>query len=478
VARFVTAHPRYRLKRRPSQPWADKAVTTVKLVKADDNPTRLKKEHIEVWTSRVNGDFTLYTGPMGFTDEVEERNGRPVRVLTLSALRIDPNQRYIMVRSGLRDREPDFVNRADRLMELYDANGHPIPATWDESTITPDALKGLLEKHCGRHTGKFEIAPGYALPEGYGKSPGKLSFRFDTGQRARPRALDGSRSGHDGKIVAAKGRQEYVAGSMHPAYPEVRGYWLDQVRRIVAAGVDGVDIRVTNHSAWTVHGAAYGFNEPAVAEFMRRHRVDVLTQPFDRGQWRDLQGEYYTQFLREARALTRKAGVQMQVHVNGLMGFDVPGWERNNVPANFAWQWRTWIEEDLCDSVALKYIPWLFGGRAGMGADFGEQVTRLAKEHNKAVFSHARLPWWVLVNTPGQKAFTQRDMDRLLAQMRWGWQCRLIDGVILYESASFVRMLPDTGETQVSPMMEAILDAVRNSRPSLEAADIRNYVGD
>lgn len=138
-------------------------------------------------------------------------------------------------------------------------------------------------------------------------------------------------------------------------------------------------IRVTNHSAWTVEGEAYGFNAPVVAEFKRRYGVDVCTQPFDREQWRRLQGEYYTWFLRDARALTRRADVNLQLHVNGLMGFDVPGWRRNNVPATFAWDWRRWIEEDLCDSVALKYIPWEFGAQAGTGVAFGEEVMRVAR---------------------------------------------------------------------------------------------------
>ena len=476
VTRFVAANPRLRFKRRPTAPWADQVVGAIKLIKRDAALTRLRREHVEIWVSSTNGNFRRHDSPFDFGDGVEPREGKDVRVLTLSGLHIAPEIRFIMVRSQLRDEESDFVNLSSKLVELYNPKGERIPLTWDEGLITRQDLEGLLEKHGGRQTGAFRIAPGYGLPVGYGASVGTSSFRFNTGQSARLRALDGSKTAHDGQVVVAKGKEDYVAGSLHPAYPEVRRYWLSQIDRIVKTGVDGIDIRITNHSAWTVEGDAYGFNEPVVEDFHRRYGVDVLSQPFDRARWLDLQGDFYTAFLRQARALTRKAKVAMQVHVNGLTGFRVPGWNRNNVPANFAWQWRKWIEEDLCDSVALKYIPWEFGSQAGLGTEFGDEVLRVAKAHGKEVFSHVRLPWWFLVRTRGLKELRLRDFDLALTKLRWGWYSRLIDGVILYETASFLHMVPETGETHVSPALVGLLAAARNGDGASETDPIVNYV--
>ena len=37
-------------------------------------------------------------------------------------------------------------------------------------------------------------------------------------------------------------------GSLSEGYPEVREYWLSWVKECMAAGVDGLDVRISNHS--------------------------------------------------------------------------------------------------------------------------------------------------------------------------------------------------------------------------------------
>src|SRR5690348_17622517 len=46
----------------------------------------------------------------------------------------------------------------------------------------------------------------------------------------------------------------------------------------------------------------YGFNEPIVSEFKRRHGVDIRNQPFDKQAWYVLRGEYMTQFIRDRKS--------------------------------------------------------------------------------------------------------------------------------------------------------------------------------
>jgi len=476
VAPFVVEHPHCRIKRRPSPPWRDSAVAAIKLVKSDASRTRLCDRHLSVWISQTNGQFTRYAGGFGFHDGIEQRAGRDVRVLTLSGLNVEPKHRYIMVRCGLRDGRGDFRNAESRMMEICDSSGQPIPATWDEGVCTRSDLERRLIMQSGMRRGRFALDLPYELPDDYGRSIETSAFSFNTGSTPKVRTLDGNKTPADGQVALAKGKDVYVAGGLHPIYSEVRQYWLDQIRTFIAAGVDGIDIRVTNHSTWTCEGEEYGFNEPVVEEFKRRYGTDILAEPFDRERWKQLQGEYYTTFLRDARALTKKHRVAMQLHVNGLMGVTIRWWERNNVPANFAWEWEKWIRDDVCDSIALKYIPWEFGAERGKGVELGQRVARLARQYGKSVFSHARLPWWVLVRTPGQKELTQSDLDLILAKIRWGWRSRMIDGVIIYETMAFVQMDPVTGSAHVSPAAAAILDAVRNGTAGqLQAGRLKNY---
>ena len=62
----------------------------------------------------------------------------------------------------------------------------------------------------------------------------------------------------DGVNAFARGRNEYVSGGMCEAYPEVQDFWLGWVGECMAAGMDGLDIRISNHSTWSDHMALYG----------------------------------------------------------------------------------------------------------------------------------------------------------------------------------------------------------------------------
>src|SRR5690606_35993573 len=47
----------------------------------------------------------------------------------------------------------------------------------------------------------------------------------------------------------AVGKAEYMKGTPCEAYEEVRAYWIDNIRRLIEMGFDGIDIRLQNHSA-------------------------------------------------------------------------------------------------------------------------------------------------------------------------------------------------------------------------------------
>ncbi len=106
------------------------------------------------------------------------------------------------------------------------------------------------------------------------------------------------------------------------AYPEVRRYRIDQVKELVAYDVDGIFLSDRSHSPWPGRNAGggnegargYGFNEPVVAEYLRRYGKDPRTvepDSLDELRFVQLKGDFLTEFLREAKAVTSAAGKKL-----------------------------------------------------------------------------------------------------------------------------------------------------------------------
>lgn len=462
VAPFVLNRPEYRLRRREFAAVENREIDQIKLVKADDEPTRLKKRHLRLFTSRINGAFKPHVGDFDFRDSLETRDGRSVRVLTLSGLGIPRDVRYVMVQSVLADGEGDFENAETRLIEIYDAKGKRLPSTVDEGRYSHDELAAWLKSyHLLRH-GKT-VLPEKIIPLGYGRSPTHSGYHFDGGNARRNRVLDGTSGPNDAVVVVAKGRNEYTAGALHPVYAEVRDYWRNEIRsRCLDAGVDGISIRIANHSSWTSEGSMFGFNPPAIQDYKQRYGESP--RDGDGARWKQLQGEYFTQFLRELKQDLAEYDARLQVSVNYLALREVPGWRRNNVPENFTYEWKKWITEDIADSVELKYLPWPFGTNRESGRELIEPVARLARESGKPIFTNVRIgiPWRE-VQAKGSPEVPPDDprLDDLRAELRAAWHNKLLDGVILYEGAAFTKMIPETGETVMAQFMKVVIDELR-----------------
>ena len=99
-------------------------------------------------------------------------------------------------------------------------------------------------------------------------------------------------------------------GNLHPIYPEVRRHWLDLTRYCLDRGADGWSIfRVANHvrpaDPWE-----YGFNEPVLEAAGGKTDIATISR---------INGNAYTQFLREARELLTSRGKRMTVHLHSGM---------------------------------------------------------------------------------------------------------------------------------------------------------------
>ncbi|MCK5805235.1 MAG: hypothetical protein KAI66_20560 [Lentisphaeria bacterium] len=136
-------------------------------------------------------------------------------------------------------------------------------------------------------------------------------------------------------------------GVMEYWHPEVRAYKIGQILRFIDTyDYDGVYICTRTHSPPAESADMYGFNQPVVDEFRKRHGIDIRTQDFDVQAWRDLRGEGLTLFFRELRGALRKRGKRLAV---GIPRLEIIGPPYGNMTLH----WRDWVREELIDEIVL-----------------------------------------------------------------------------------------------------------------------------
>ena len=152
---------------------------------------------------------------------------------------------------------------------------------------------------------------------------------------------------HD-RSIDPNGRK-YHYGHLEFAYPEVRRYTLDVIRKFSDAfPFDGVFLSVRSHSPPPDHADQFGFNEPIVREFERRYSKNILRQSFDLEAWRSLRGEYFTTLLREVRAHLASRGQKLSI--------GVPQGEHVGPPiGNMRIDWQRWVSERMVDELVVGH---------------------------------------------------------------------------------------------------------------------------
>ena len=364
---FVVEHPELRIARRSGDIPADndtRPIATIKLIKHDDAPTRIRREHLQVWVCDDNHRYERLDVPFELTERVETadhdvenmvgniyhnqtalltRRGDSVRTLTLSGLNL--TQPCVLVTTGLERGEPDFRNTAVEMMRVFDHRDRPIVGVFSNG--------GSIY-----HSRLVDFR--------------RWGLMFDTGYGCMPGFLDEpNASGQTGLIAFARGRSAALDGALCETEPQVRRFWLDQVRDILATGVDGIDLRVENHSTHTDFPHEYGFN---------RVVVEQTSDPADPSldEIARIRGEAYTQFLRETRKQVLDAGRRMRINLQmDYLRPDPPLSRLLAYPANLDLQWRTWVDEGLMDEAIFRFVNFTF-----------EQI--LDDPHPRAIVDHCR----------------------------------------------------------------------------------------
>lgn len=417
---FVARNKDMCLKRRPGTYEFNGPITSIRLIKRDDKATRIRPGHISLWTSSTNNRFSRYEGPLSFRESVEWRQTYPTsrqcRVLHLEGLQIPFDHKYILIRCSLSDGQGDFTNERGNIVELEGPNQKIIPNILSTGPVNFNAYRdrylSALYKQLVRY---FQLPEVQAELFNQKKAEEHYQDFYSFNERIKitdPYTLD-----KEGYVAIACGKPEYMLGNLHPIYPEVREHWLDMVRYCLERDVDGINIRHSNHTR-SPEDWEYGFNDPVIKATGGRTDYPLI---------RRVNGDAYTQFLREARDLIKSRGKSITIHLYAqMLAPDDRPWRLNYIPPNFEWQWEKWVKEiadDLEFRGAWTLRPWNL---------------RQVMDTFSSVTSAAQKPLYFQGNQKelsfgGPHNFTCREIDMINNHPG-------LDGFVLYETAGFTRM--------------------------------------
>jgi hypothetical protein len=406
--RFVVDHPELRIRHRPDDSIGDLAdvpICALKLTKRDDAPTRVRREHLQIWSSQYNYRYQPCDVGFDVREAVEPsekdvrdingdlvtRQGDPVRTLTLSGFQLTDS--YLLVTTDFSSGSADFENTGTELLAALDAEGRAIPGVFATGG-------GVWE----RNSVDFRNW-GLLFDMGFGQSIVRLD--------------EPNGSGRDGLIAFTRGRNEFLPGALCETEPQVQAYWLSCLDEIMDAGVDGVDFRVENHGTHTDYYEEYGFNDVIFEECAHRGSVDsaMIAQ---------VRGDAYTHFLRQARGMVASRGRRMRINLNiDWFRPDPPPVRRLAYPANINYDWQQWVEEGLLDEGILRLYQLPFDAVFDDGVA-GEMITRCQEKG---------IPLTV-------NRYINPDYPAEFERVR---QDGRFSGFILYETARFLQFEADGG---------------------------------
>ncbi len=212
---------------------------------------------------------------------------------------------------------------------------------WDDFEVVP-----ALAREAGIKTYLYVVMfdEGWPLPS---KVERKTSFH-NSGHGQEVAWQSDFTIAHPEYLTVDRSGQHRQWGVLSMAYPEVRDHLCRSFQRLLDAhDFDGLFVCLRSQSKPAEFADEFGYNDPIRDEYLDRHGRDIRTEDFDLQLWRDLQGEYLTQFFAELREVTRESGHRLGV---GCARGDVVGPPLGNATL----LWRDWIERGLIDDLVIN----------------------------------------------------------------------------------------------------------------------------
>lgn len=425
-------------------------VTRIQLRQKDMAPLRIRPQDLEIWTSDDNNgysrrdlEFNVTEGVVTCPRDVVDIDGDPVtgkgdeiRVLDITGLNLlDP---FIAVTTGFEDGEGTFTNTAVEMIRAFGPDDRPLP-------IVVASHKAIWRPQRDLRSGDLEYDTGL----------GSAVVRLDVSNSAAEfkNILTYADDVPDGVIAFAKGRNRYLSGSLCEGYPEVEAYWMDWVSDCIAAGVDGLDVRISCHSSWTDSPQIYGFNPPVAAEYERRYGVNPDVEPYDPVLLGEVRGDLYDRFLRSAKVRLAAAELPLHHHIE-LESFrpDASPSRVRTRPGNITFHWRRWLRTGLADETTLFGRAW--PPERLLSDAFVQDV--LDEVAGTSVPAHLSLP----VKVSGA------DGGRLADQIECTYRSGRLDGYTIYETAALYDSHKTGADGRLS-FLPGLTEAVRERAEEL-----------
>ncbi len=436
---FVAQNPHLCLKCKSGEYEYKSQLKNIRLVKRDNKLTRIKGQHLSIFSSETNNKFVQYNGTVTFRESVESRFvfslWKECRVLHLEGLQLPKNHKYVLIKCSLADDDADFWNEKGSIIELEGEDGKNIPHQLGEGPVPlKNYLNSFYKSRVSRETLRYlknpevlsEIEDINKMQEHY-----RDFYDFDSYTLTRIKTLD-----KDGYIVVSLGKPEYLIGNLHPIYPEVRKHWLDLTHFCLDAGVDGINYRVANH-AKLPYKWDYGFNDKVLQSTNGNTNLADISK---------VNGDAYTQFLLEARELIKSRGKKLIHHLHAAMLMPDDRGKTSSLPPNFEWQWEKWVNE-IADELEFRggfmMRPW----NLNKILDTFSSVTKQAGK-----------PFYYQGDFHGMSF--DRPVKVTEEELKFVDNHPGLDGYVLYETANFTRINEDE-EIEGSPKIDKLLKNYR-----------------
>jgi len=417
---FVKNNPTLRIKRREdvSPEMLTASVSTIRLIKQDALPTRITKEHLQIWTSSDNWCYEEIKVDFSLSESIEQashdvrdeegklltRQGEDIRVLTLSGL--DIKDKHLLVTTDFISGTADFSNSGTAIMTAHNADGHEIPGVFATgATVWAANLVNFRE--------------------------GGLTFDYCWGAK-RITLDEPNTSGKLGLIAFTRGRNQYLPGSLCETEPKVQDFWMSCLEEMIDAGVDGVDFREESHSSHTDTVHDYGFNDVILEQCGDLQGEELCAKISE------IRGNAYTEFLRKCKARLTTCGMRMRYNLQlDFFRPDPPTARLAAYPANMHFDWQRWLDEGLMDEAILRFyhFPFEFVFEDSVSA---KMIERCEQRGIPIVLNR-------YVNNAG--AQLPQEVERIYKDQRFS-------GFILYETSNFIQFDAAGDCTMIMPIVQ------------------------
>lgn len=186
----------------------------------------------------------------------------------------------------------------------------------------------------------------------------------------------GERAWNPDDWLWSRDRKTRLVGVPCYADPIVRRRRIGEIVEAMEIGVDGIALGFFSHcdSLSGDRACEFGFNPKVAAEYRRQHRAGPTTEQVDPHLLYAIQGEFFTQFVRDASDVVRREFGKQLIATTRVDG--VHGWggktvaslingdmqdvdlraRRAELPAYaaaFCLEWEKWLDEDLVDALLV-----------------------------------------------------------------------------------------------------------------------------